>query len=64
MFALRELIIGQFGKGTHEASCPIGFAVVFPDVACPPASPEFERSDVIDSEDLRAPISASIGRVA
>ena len=64
MFALRDLIIGHFGKGTHEASCPIGFAVVFPDVICPPASPEFERSDVIDAEDLRAPISASIGRVA
>ena len=64
MFALRNLIIGNFGRGTPEASCPISFAVVFPDVVCPPASPEFERSDVIDAEDLRGPISASISRVA
>ncbi len=64
MFALRDLIIGHFGRGAPEASCPTGFAVVFPDVVCPPASPEFERSDVIDAEDLRGPISPSIGRVA
>lgn len=64
MFALRDLIIGNFGMGAPEANCPIGFAVVFPDVVCPPASPEFERSDVIDTEDLRGPISASVNRVA
>ena len=64
MFALRNLIIGHFGRVAPESDCPIGFAVVFPDVACPPASPEFERSDVIDAEDLRGPISASISRVA
>ena len=64
MFALRNYIISHFGEESPESKCPIGFAVAFPDVGCPPATPEFERSDVIDSEDLRAPISASIKRVA
>ena len=63
MFALRSSIIDHFGQRPPESNCPIGFAVVFPDVVCPPATPEFERSDVIDTQDLRRPISASINRV-
>ena len=63
MFALRGTIINHFGQGSQESHCPIAFAVLFPDVVCPPATPEFERSDVIDAHDLRRPISASIGRV-
>ena len=60
MFALRSSIIDHFGQGSPESYCPIAFAVLFPDVVCPPATPEFERSDVIDAHDLRRPISASI----
>ena len=63
MFALREAIIRHFGGSAPETRCPIGCAVVFPDVPCPPATPEFERSDAIDSYDLRGPISKSIMRV-
>ena len=63
MFALRSSIIDHFGQGSPESRCPIGFAVVFPDVGRPPVTPEFEHSDAIDSEDLRRPISASINRV-
>ena len=63
MFALRRSIIDRFGQESPESSCPIGFAVVFPDVVCPPATPEFERSDVIDTHDLRSPISASINGI-
>ena len=63
MFALRRAIADHFGRASPEATCPIGSAVVFPDVACPPDSPEFERSDVIDAEDLRRPVSSSIKRV-
>ena len=63
MFALRSSIVDHFGQGSPESRCPIGFAVVFPDVSCPPATPEFEHSEVIDSENLRRPISASINRV-
>ena len=64
MYALRKSIVRHFGEGTAESQCPIGCAVVFPDVACPPLTPEFERSDVIDFDDLRSPISKSIMRVA
>ncbi len=64
MFALRNSIMDHFGQGSPESRCPIGFAVVLPDVVCPPATPEFERSDVIDTHDLRGPISTSINRVA
>lgn len=64
MFALRESVVRYFGASASESRCPIGCAVVFPDVACPPLSPEFERSDVIDFDDLRSPISRLIMRVA
>ena len=63
MFALRSSVVRKFGKGSAEARCPIGCAVVFTDVTCPPLTPEFERSDVIDLDDLRKPISKSITRV-
>ncbi len=64
MFAIRQSLIQHFGEGTPESRCPIGCAVVFPDVTCPPLTPEFERSDVIDFNDLKNPISRSIMRVA
>ena len=64
MFALRNAIIHHFGKSAPESRCPIGCGVVFPDVSCPPLTPEFERSDVIDFDDLRGPISRSIMRIA
>ena len=64
MFALRRSVTQHFGEGTSESRCPTGCAVVFPDVTCPPLTPEFERSDVIDLDDLRNPISKSIARMA
>lgn len=63
MFALREFLLLQFDLDVEDFSCPMGFAVVFPDVACPPLTPEFNRSDVIDIDDLRNPISFAISRV-
>lgn len=63
MFALRNAIVSHFGKGAREARCPIGCGVVFPDVSCPPLTPEFERSDAIDFDDLRGPISKSVMRI-
>ena len=60
MFALRNSVIEHFGPRSDEAACPFGYAVVLPDVTSPPPTPEFERSDVIDSDDLRRPISISI----
>ena len=64
MFALRQSIVSHFGSHSSESRCPIGSAVVFPDVDCPPLTPEFERYDVIDQADLRGPISVSVKRVA
>ncbi len=64
MFALRNALVRHFEDADPETRCPIGCAVVFPDVPCPPLTPEFERSDAIDSDDLRGPISKSIMRVA
>lgn len=63
MFALRSAVVRRFGETAPETRCPMGCAVVFPDVPCPPATPEFERSDAIDCDDLRGPISKSIMRV-
>ena len=63
MFALRRSIADRFGREALESLCPTGSAIVFPDVAWTPESPEYERTDAIDSEDLRRPISSSIGRV-
>ena len=63
MFAMKKSILQHFGQNADESHCPIGCAVVFPDVPCPPLTPEFERSDVIDIDDLRNPISKSILRV-
>ena len=63
MFALRNTMIAHFGQFAGESKCPIGTGVVFPDVNCPPITPEFERADVIDAEDLRRPISKSIMRL-
>lgn len=63
MFALRAAIVLHFGRGSLTAKCPIGCGVVFPDVSCPPLTPEFERTDVIDFNDIRAPISKSVMRI-
>ena len=64
MFALKDAIEDHFGPNTPEARSPKGCAVVFPDVDCPPLTPEFERTDVIDRDDLRRPISQAIKRLA
>ena len=64
MFAVKDAIADHFGRGSEEARVPIDYAVAFPDVGCPPPSPEFERGEVMDADDLRGPISAAILRVA
>ena len=62
MFALRDCIRTHFRPHSPESQCPIGCAVVLPDVQELPPTPEFERSDVIYAQDLQ-PISASIRRL-
>ena len=60
MFALRDKVKEHFGADAGEQRCPIGCGVVFPDVISPPATPEFDKTDVIDVDDLRRPISGAI----
>lgn len=60
-FSMMEQMRRHFGSGSL-ARCPIGALVIFPDVPSPPASPEFERADVIDVDDLRDPISRAFQR--
>ena len=64
MFALRDAIIKKFGANSAQSDFPFGCCTVFPDVSCPPITPEFERTDAIDVEDLRGPISKPILRLA
>lgn len=64
MFALRKAIGKKFGEGSDEHQCPTGYGVVFDSVPCPPITPEFERTDVIDKDDLRYPISRALLRLA
>ncbi len=63
MFAIRKSLIQHFGEASAESRCPIACAVIFPDVVSPPLTPEIDRADVIDLDDLRNPISKSILRV-
>jgi len=64
MFSLRDRMSEQFGGAHAACKLPIGFIAVYPDCRCPPESPEFTRSEVIDCDDLRHPISTSILRFA
>lgn len=64
MFAVRKALEKKFGNGSVEHNCPMGYGVVFDSVSCPPVTTEFERSDVIDQDDLRHPISRSLLRLA
>lgn len=52
MWKLQKILEKKFGAGSEEARCPLGWVVVFPDVTCPPPTPEFVRADVIDRTDL------------
>lgn len=61
MFALRDSIRERF-PNSLESQCPIGCAVVFPDVRELPPTPEFQPSDIICSQDLQS-IAVSIRRL-
>jgi hypothetical protein len=53
MWKLVNAIRRHFGENSAEAGCPIGRAVVFPDIASPPPTTEFRRDEVIDRGDLQ-----------
>ena len=66
MFALRDSIRKHFGEPAAESRCLTGYAVVFPDVDCPPlpVPPEVDRAQVIDCNDLSKSISDAMARCA
>lgn len=64
MFGLKNYITASVSVDAQTKNCPIGYMVVFPNSECPPLTPEFKRSEVIDQNDLNAPISKSVMRFA
>lgn len=64
MHALRRKVRRRFGENTPEASTPFAWAVVLPDVPCPPPDPEFDRSQVVDTQNLRDSIARSLMKLA
>ncbi len=63
MFALMRAVQAKFGKSSDAGHCLFGYVVVFPDVEAPPVTPEFERWEVIDREDLQKPVSRILRRI-
>jgi hypothetical protein len=57
MFKLKKAVADRFGKHSVEATTPMGYVVVLPDIDCPPVSPEFCRRDVIDRHDIEKPLA-------
>ena len=64
MFGLKDYIENRGAANARTRQCPIGYMVIFPSSECPPLTPEFERWQVIDRNDLDAPISKSIKNFA
>jgi hypothetical protein len=62
VFGLRDAVQRDFGAGSEVGRLIFAALAVFPDVPRPPQSPEYERWEVIDVDDLRAPISGAITR--
>jgi nuclease-like protein len=60
MFALLHSVQERFGNGSDASRCLFAYAVVFPDVDCPPQTPEFELWEAIDRNCLKTPISKLI----
>lgn len=60
MFALMHAVQEKFGTASEASRCLFVYAVVFPDVDCPPQTPEFEVWEAIDRKALKTPISKLI----
>jgi hypothetical protein len=56
MWKLLAAIRTRFSPNSLEARCPVGWLVVFPDVPCPPITPEATRDEVIDRDDMESDI--------
>jgi hypothetical protein len=62
MFELIGAVKENFGTGHSAAGCPFSYAVVFPDVHAPPATPESESWETLDIGTLTGPISSPLER--
>jgi hypothetical protein len=60
MWKIAGAIRERFGKNSSEARCPVGWMVVFPDVQCPPLTPEAAREEIIDRDDLNGDLAARL----
>lgn len=60
MFALLRAVQVRFGINSDASRCLFAYAVVFPDVDCPPQTPEFEPWEAIDRNCLKTPIAKLI----
>lgn len=50
----------KFGQNSPEAKSRVGWIVVYPDVLCPPLTPEATRGEIIDRDDLDQEIGTRI----
>jgi hypothetical protein len=60
MWKLLAAIRTRFGPNSVEAQCPIGWLVIFPDVPCPPITPEATRGEIVDRDDMANDIGPRI----
>ena len=52
MHKVRTALEARFGRNSAEASCPLGWMVVFTDTFAPPASTDFVRGELLDCNEL------------
>jgi len=60
MWKLKQALASKFGAASFEARCPLGWMAIFPDIDCPPVTPEFSRAEVIDQSDLALDIAEKL----
>lgn len=56
MWKVLAAIRSRFGSNSLEARCPVGWLAVFPDVPCPPVTPEATRDEIVDRYDMESDI--------
>jgi KaiC/GvpD/RAD55 family RecA-like ATPase len=60
MWKLLNAIKVRFGPNSPEAKCPLGWLVAFPDIKCPPLTPEATRDEIIDRDDIDSDLGPRI----
>jgi len=64
MFTVKNAVEKEFEAEPPVRATIVGSGVIFPDISFTIDSPEWERWEVIDQQDLRQPISVSLKRMA